>query len=512
MDALYRALGAAGGLPFEPSAVFVAPRAKASLKYPTLAAANPEARESRTAIAVVAGRGRSRTSGRCAPTQRGRRASRGRRKLVVGAPVALARRAALVLALRPSSTATPPAAPPSAAAAVGAAPAAPRPRRRPPRATAGRRAVAAAPPETPRPRRRRRRRAVDAGQAEPLAPPAREPTRPKSRRPIRCTGQIPVPAEPTPGDSSRSRRIRSALLPRPAVRGFPVEVSPEAAAAHEAALVLDLHNDVLTKLTHMPGYDFSRAHAPGDVLQPAAPRSRPAAHPARRHRRARLPDVRRVSLRRVAATASGASSTARARWRRRTPTRSCWRARADDIRAARAAGKLALFLGVEGSYAIDDDMAGRRRAAGRGGRPVPRARCGSATAAPGRRAARRAARDSGLTEHGRALVRALQRRGHPARRLAREQEDVLGHARGSRHAAVLVALGRGRRAPAPAQPRRRSDPRARRARRHRRRHLRGGVSGRHCSARSSASPTTSNTSPASAARTAWRSARTSTAS
>jgi methyl coenzyme M reductase beta subunit len=38
-----------------------------------------------------------------------------------------------------------------------------------------------------------------------------------------------------------------------------VEVSPEAAAAHEAALVLDLHNDLLTKLTHLPGYDFSRA-------------------------------------------------------------------------------------------------------------------------------------------------------------------------------------------------------------------------------------------------------------
>ena len=47
-----------------------------------------------------------------------------------------------------------------------------------------------------------------------------------------------------------------------AVRGFPVEVSPEAAAVHEAALVIDLHNDLLTKLTHMPGYDFSREHAP----------------------------------------------------------------------------------------------------------------------------------------------------------------------------------------------------------------------------------------------------------
>jgi serine/threonine-protein kinase len=53
MDALYRALGAAGDLQFEPSQVFVAPRLpKASLKYPTLAAANLDVRESRTAIAV----------------------------------------------------------------------------------------------------------------------------------------------------------------------------------------------------------------------------------------------------------------------------------------------------------------------------------------------------------------------------------------------------------------------------------------------------------------------------
>src|SRR3954453_1428133 len=56
MDALYRALGAAGGIPFEPSSVFVPPRVpKASLKYPTLAAANLAARESRTAIATSGG-------------------------------------------------------------------------------------------------------------------------------------------------------------------------------------------------------------------------------------------------------------------------------------------------------------------------------------------------------------------------------------------------------------------------------------------------------------------------
>jgi serine/threonine protein kinase len=49
MDAFYRALGAAGGIPFEPSNVFVPP---AHLKYPALAEANRLPRESRTAISV----------------------------------------------------------------------------------------------------------------------------------------------------------------------------------------------------------------------------------------------------------------------------------------------------------------------------------------------------------------------------------------------------------------------------------------------------------------------------
>jgi serine/threonine-protein kinase len=50
MDSFYRALGAAGGMPFEPSGVFMAP--KANLRYPALAEPNPDARDSRTAIAA----------------------------------------------------------------------------------------------------------------------------------------------------------------------------------------------------------------------------------------------------------------------------------------------------------------------------------------------------------------------------------------------------------------------------------------------------------------------------
>jgi serine/threonine protein kinase len=50
MDAFYQALGAAGGVPFEPSNVFTTPQA--SLKYPKLTESNIKARESKTAISV----------------------------------------------------------------------------------------------------------------------------------------------------------------------------------------------------------------------------------------------------------------------------------------------------------------------------------------------------------------------------------------------------------------------------------------------------------------------------
>ncbi|HTB56521.1 MAG TPA: serine/threonine-protein kinase [Polyangia bacterium] len=50
MDAFYQALGAAGGVPFEPSNVFSPPQA--SLKYPRLTEANADARHSKTAISV----------------------------------------------------------------------------------------------------------------------------------------------------------------------------------------------------------------------------------------------------------------------------------------------------------------------------------------------------------------------------------------------------------------------------------------------------------------------------
>jgi hypothetical protein len=185
MDTFYRALGASGDLAFEPSQVFVAPRPpKASLKYPTLGSLNPEARESRTAIAP---------SGTFEDERPGRVDGGSRKPLlaIVGA-VAVLGIAGAVIALRPSGK---PAAPEATAVAKpAAAPAAPA---TPPAAAAP---TPAAPVEAPKP----------AAAVEPAAPAAETPKPSRSRRhrssessdeakadPLHRT--IPLPAE-TPAE------------------------------------------------------------------------------------------------------------------------------------------------------------------------------------------------------------------------------------------------------------------------------------------------------------------------
>jgi len=193
------------------------------------------------------------------------------------------------------------------------------------------------------------------------------------------------------------------------VRGFPVEVSPEAAAAHEAALVLDLHNDVLTKLTHMPGYDFSREHAPATFYNPL-------------RLDLDLPRIRRGGIDALGCLMFAGFKFDRSRrrfWRQldcaralaqRHPDAIALARTADDIRAARASGRLALFLGVEGSYAIDDDVAGGvARLAEAGVRFLgPLWERDSRSGTSCRTAADR---DRGLTDHGRGLVRACNEAG-----------------------------------------------------------------------------------------------------
>jgi len=193
------------------------------------------------------------------------------------------------------------------------------------------------------------------------------------------------------------------------VRGFPVDVSPEAAAAHDAALVLDLHNDVLTKLTHMPGYDFSREHAPATFYNPL-------------RLDLDLPRIRRGGIDALGCLMFAGFKFDRSRrrfWRQldcaralaqRHPDAIALARTADDIRAARASGRLALFLGVEGSYAIDDDVAGGvARLAEAGVRFLgPLWERDSRSGTSCRTAADR---DRGLTDHGRGLVRACNEAG-----------------------------------------------------------------------------------------------------
>jgi serine/threonine protein kinase len=190
MDAFYRALGAAGGLPFEPSSVFAAPAGvpRANLKYPALAAPSAEARASRTAIASPispTGSFEDERPGRPGDAPAGG----GKLKIAAIVGVLAAGGVAAALALRGGDKA----APAVTAAPAAAAPAAPTP---------------AAPSEvvvnpTPPPAPPSPPAEAKAPVAEPAAEPAGKPGR-KHRRvadeaaPIPARRQVDVPTEPTP--------------------------------------------------------------------------------------------------------------------------------------------------------------------------------------------------------------------------------------------------------------------------------------------------------------------------
>lgn len=191
------------------------------------------------------------------------------------------------------------------------------------------------------------------------------------------------------------------------MRGYPVEVSAEAAALHADAFVLDLHNDLLTKLTHSR-YDFAREHAPATYYNPL-------------RLDLDLPRIRRGGIDALGCLMFSGFRVDRQRrfWRQLDKARALAEAHpealvlardAAGIRAARGAGRLALFLGVEGSFAIDDDPeAGVARLAEAGVMflgPLWERDSGAGTSC--RTAARR---DTGLTDQGRALVRACDRAG-----------------------------------------------------------------------------------------------------
>jgi membrane dipeptidase len=192
------------------------------------------------------------------------------------------------------------------------------------------------------------------------------------------------------------------------MRGHPIEVSSEVAAFHDEAFVLDLHNDALTKLTHT-GYDFSHEHGPATFWNPLRldldlPRIRKGGinalgclmfagfriDPGRRRFWRQLERARRLA-------AEHPSDIALVR-------------SAAEIRAARSSGRVALFLGVEGSYAIDSDVeAGVARLAEAGVRFL--GPLWERDSAAGCSCRSRPERDTGLTDTGRALVRACNANG-----------------------------------------------------------------------------------------------------
>lgn len=191
------------------------------------------------------------------------------------------------------------------------------------------------------------------------------------------------------------------------MRGFPIKVSDEAAAAHASALVIDLHNDALTKLTHLP-YDFSRQHGAATFYNPT-------------RMDLDIPRIRRGGIHALGCLMFAGFRVDRQRrfWRQLDRARALAADHAADlvlartpveIRAARAAGKIALFLGVEGSYAIDEDVdGGVERLAAAGVRflgPLWErdSGCGTSCRTP-------TTRDSGLSDRGRALVRVCNAAG-----------------------------------------------------------------------------------------------------
>jgi membrane dipeptidase len=189
------------------------------------------------------------------------------------------------------------------------------------------------------------------------------------------------------------------------VIGSDISISEEVAALHREALVIDLHNDLFTKVSHLP-FDLTRRHAPALVWNPL-----------------------RLDLDLPKMRAAGVDGLGCALFSgfRLAPRRRFWRtvacvqkfaldhpdtvALVDSARGltdARARGQLALFMGVEGSYVADED-------------PEPNvlrlAHAGVRTLGPlWERTSRsgsscRSRHDRGLTDAGRTLVMACERSG-----------------------------------------------------------------------------------------------------
>jgi membrane dipeptidase len=187
--------------------------------------------------------------------------------------------------------------------------------------------------------------------------------------------------------------------------GSPVAVSDEVAALHREALVIDLHNDVLTKISHA-SFDFATRHGSAAFWNPF-------------RLDLDLPKIRAGGIDALGcAMFSGFRVDASRRfWRQLDQARKLVEQHpqdlalvrsAADLQAARGSGRTALFLGVEGSYVVEKDLepsVARLGAAGvRFFGPLWERDSGAGSSC-------RSRRDEGLTDTGRALVAACNRHG-----------------------------------------------------------------------------------------------------
>ncbi len=135
--------------------------------------------------------------------------------------------------------------------------------------------------------------------------------------------------------------------------GVPIKVNEDVAAFHKEALVVDLHNDLLTKVSHA-GFDISRRHRSAWFWNPA-------------RLDLDLPKIHEGGINALGSLmfAGFRFDPARRFWRQLDTAQEladrhsevlCLARSVAEIRAARAAGKTALFLGVEGAYVVEKDI------------------------------------------------------------------------------------------------------------------------------------------------------------
>jgi membrane dipeptidase len=187
--------------------------------------------------------------------------------------------------------------------------------------------------------------------------------------------------------------------------GGAIAVSDEVAALHREALVIDLHNDVLTKMTHAT-FDFAVRHRPAAFWNPF-------------RLDLDLPKIRAGGIDALgcALFAGFRVDAGRRFWRQLDHARQLAERHADaltlvrsadGLRAARSSGRTALFLGVEGSYVVEEELepsVARLGAAGvRYFGPLWERDSGAGSSC-------RSRNDQGLTDLGRQLVAACNRHG-----------------------------------------------------------------------------------------------------